>query len=55
MLAQELGVPLGPGELSGSESILLRLNAAGVSEDRVSTFGHRMMILALADLTTLGF
>lgn len=49
--ARELGVPMEPGGLSRSESILLRLNAAGVPDDRVSTFCHPMMILALPDIT----
>ena len=44
-----LGVPTEPGELSRSESILLRLSEAGFTDNRISTFGHPMMILALLE------
>lgn len=39
------GGPMGPGELSRSELVFLRLNAAGAPGDRVPTFGHPLMIL----------
>lgn len=36
---------MGPGALSRSELVFLRLNAAGAPDDRVPTFGHPLMIL----------